>query len=773
VNRTGSVQFTSTSPRLAADVRELIVSLGYRCGMWAKRVAGRTEASSTAYTITFTTTDEVFRLGRKREMHRQRRPAMTTARVRQRMIVAVREVPSVPVRCVQVDAPDSLYLASRSMIPTHNSALALDICRAASISGGMTSVLFSLEMSRNEITMRLLSAEARVPLHAMRTGQLGEDDWTRLARRMSEVVDAPLYIDDSPNMSMMEIRSKCRRLKQRNDLRLVVVDYLQLMSSPKRVENRQQEVSELSRSLKLLAKELNVPVVALAQLNRGPELRTDKRPLLADLRESGCLTASTRIVRADTNEETTLGRLMASGERDIPVWALDSRLKYARATMTHVFPTGRKEAYLLRLASGRQIEATGNHRFLTVSGWVPLAELPIGSRIGVPRSVPQPLAPVRWPAERIVLLAHLLGDGSFVRNQPIRYASVDEANLEAVTQAARHFGISAVRDDYPQARVGALRLHAPAPLALGRRNPVARWLDDLGLFGLRSHEKFVPAPIFQLPDDQVALFLRHLWATDGSVTINRAGRGGRVYLGSTSRRLLDDVAALLRRFAINGRIREATPGPHRPQFTLDISGSEDQLLFLRKIGCHGARSEACKRLAAILEDISPNTNVDTIPAEVWRRVRDVLADRQMTHRQYAAAIGTQFCGSVLWKHSPSRNRLAKIAAVLEDAELELLATNDVMWDQIVAVEPLGEQDVYDATVLGLHNFVANGIAVHNSIEQDSDVVILLHREDAYERESPRAGEADLIVAKHRNGPTTTVTVAFQGHYSRFVDMARM
>ncbi len=773
VNRTGSVQFTSTSPRLAADVRELVVSLGYRCGMWRKRVPGRSDASSVAFTITFTTTDEVFRLQRKRDMHVQRRPAQTTARVHQRMIVDVRPVPSVPVRCVQVDAADSLYLASKSMIPTHNSALALDVCRSASIQHGLTSVLFSLEMSRNEITMRLLSAEARVPLHAMRTGQLGEDDWTRLARRMSEVVDAPLFIDDSPNMSMMEIRSKCRRLKQRHDLRLVVVDYLQLMSSPKRVENRQQEVSELSRSLKLLAKELNVPVVALAQLNRGPEMRTDKRPLLADLRESGCLTASTRVVRADTNEEVSLGDLLSSGEHDIPVWALDERLKYVPAKMTHVFPTGRKDAYRLKLASGRQIDATGNHRFLTVSGWVSLAELPVGSRIAVPRIVPPPLRTESWPDERIVMLAHLLGDGSFVRRQPIRYASVDEMNLASVAAAARHFGVTAVRDDYPQARVTTLRLPAPVKLARGRRNPIASWLDELGLFGLRSHEKFVPPAVFQLCDEQVALFLRHLWATDGSVTVSATGRGGRIYLGSTSRRLLDDIAALLRRFAINARIHDVTAGPHRPQFTLDISGREDQMIFLRKIGCHGLRAEACARLAAILAEVSPNTNVDTIPAEVWRRVRDALADRQMTHRQFAAPVGTQFCGSTLWKHAPSRARLAKVAAVLDDAELELLATNDVTWDEIVGIESLGEQDVFDATVLGLHNFVANGIAVHNSIEQDADVVILLHREDAYERESPRAGEADLIVAKHRNGPTTVVTVAFQGHYSRFVDMARL
>jgi replicative DNA helicase len=111
------------------------------------------------------------------------------------------------------------------------------------------------------------------------------------------------------------------------------------------------------------------------------------------------------------------------------------------------------------------------------------------------------------------------------------------------------------------------------------------------------------------------------------------------------------------------------------------------------------------------------------------------------------------------------------AAVLDSAELELHATNDIFWDEIVAVEPLGEQDVFDATVMGVHNFIANGIATHNSIEQDADVVILLHRDDYYDKESPRAGEADFIVAKHRNGPTDTVTVAAQLHLSRFVDMA--
>jgi replicative DNA helicase len=199
------------------------------------------------------------------------------------------------------------------------STLALDLARAASIKNGLASVIFSLEMSRNEITMRLLSAEARVALHSMRTGQMSEDDWTRLVRRMSEVAHAPMFIDDSPNMSMMEIRAKCRRLKQQHDLRLVIIDYLQLMTSPKRVENRQQEVSELSRSLKLLAKELNVPVVAVAQLNRGPEQRTDKRPMLSDLRESGSIEQDSDVVILLHREDAYERESPRAGEADFIV----------------------------------------------------------------------------------------------------------------------------------------------------------------------------------------------------------------------------------------------------------------------------------------------------------------------------------------------------------------------------------------------------------------------------------------------------------------------
>lgn len=169
------------------------------------------------------------------------------------------------------------------------STLALDLCRAASIHNNLTSVFFSLEMTRSEITMRLLSAEAKVPLNHIRNGQMNDDDWAKLARKMGEISSAPMFIDDSPNMTMMEIRAKARRLKQRHDLKLMVIDYLQLMTSGKKVESRQLEVSEFSRQIKLLAKELEVPIIALSQLNRGPEQRGDKRPMMSDLRESGSI----------------------------------------------------------------------------------------------------------------------------------------------------------------------------------------------------------------------------------------------------------------------------------------------------------------------------------------------------------------------------------------------------------------------------------------------------------------------------------------------------
>lgn len=223
---------------------------------------------------------------------------------------------------------------------TGKSTWGVDVLRHAAIQRDLPGAIFSLEMGRTEITMRILAAEARVPLSRIRTGGLNDDDWNKLAKRMGEVSSAPLFIDDSPNLNMMEIRAKARRLKQRHDLRVVMVDYMQLMSSARKVENRQQEVAEISRSLKLLAKELSVPIIAVSQLNRSPEQRTDKRPQLSDLRESGSIEQDADIVILLHREDMYDAESPRAGEADLivakhrngptQIITVSSQLHYAR-----------------------------------------------------------------------------------------------------------------------------------------------------------------------------------------------------------------------------------------------------------------------------------------------------------------------------------------------------------------------------------------------------------------------------------------------------------
>jgi replicative DNA helicase len=202
--------------------------------------------------------------------------------------------------------------------------------------------------------------------------------------------------------------------------------------------------------------------------------------------------------------------------------------------------------------------------------------------------------------------------------------------------------------------------------------------------------------------------------------------------------------------------------------SVEITETDDQRRFLQEIGFPGI--QAARMLRRVLAETSVRGQRSKPSDEVWTRVHRLFehGPSHLRHGAAAAGVGTV---AVLEEERP-RAMMGELAATLAESDLEITATNDVLWDRVVSIESLGVQDVFDATVPGTHNFVADGIAVHNSIEQDADMVVLLHREELYERESPRAGEADFIVAKHRNGPTATITVAFQGHYSRFVDMAQ-
>jgi len=234
---------------------------------------------------------------------------------------------------------------------------------------------------------------------------------------------------------------------------------------------------------------------------------------------------------------------------------------------------------------------------------------------------------------------------------------------------------------------------------------------------------------------------------------------------------MDDLQSLLLRLDIRSHVTRIQKPGYRPAYQLSLSGADNQLCFLERIGVHGARAAAVEPLGSMLRTVLANTNVDTIPKEIWTEVRQRMREAGVTTRAFQAAPDTRYCGSTFYKAAPSRDRLARVATVLDDDKMARLATSDVFWDSIVAIEPLGEQPVYDATVPGTHNFIADGIVAHNSLEQDADVVLFIYREELYDQESSRKGEADLILAKHRNGPTDTVAVTFQGQYSRFAPMA--
>ena len=449
---------------------------------------------------------------------------------------------------------------------------ALALCSATNVAleANRPVLFFSLEMSQLELTQRMLCSEARVDSKRIRNGNLTEADWQKIAHATGRLAEAPIWIDDNPNLTIMEIRSKARRLKSRvGDLGLVVVDYLQLMTGRSSAENRQVEVSEISRGLKILARELECPVLALSQLSRELEQRADKRPMLADLRESGCLTADTRITRADTGREVTHGRAARVRRARRP--GVDARRALPprrSATSSHVFPSGVKTVYELRLASGRIIKASANHPFLALEGWFPLEKLDVGDRIAVPRAG-------NWPVS---------------------------------------VGIDT---DVPRQRLPVVP---------------ARAVD--------LHPQVPPQP-------------RH-----------------------DARRPRE-------------RVRSATTSSRR--------------------------STASR---------SPAT------------------------------------------------QLARLAEVVPDPLLADLARADVRWDTIVSITELGDEPVFDATVPGTHNFVADGIVVHNSIEQDADVVMFIYRDEVYNPDSPDRGTAEILVSKHRNGPTGMVRLAFLDHYTKFANMAR-
>jgi replicative DNA helicase len=647
------------------------------------------------------------------------------------------------------------------------SALGLGMAANLAVRKDIPVALFTLEMSKSEVTQRLMCSEAKVESQRLRTGKLSADDWPRLTAACDKLAKAPIYVDDTGSITMMEIRSKARRLKSKQpDLGLLIVDYLQLMTSGTTAENRVQEVSQISRALKVLARDLEVPILALSQLSRAVEQRHDKRPILSDLRE--CVTGDTPVCLAD-GRRVPIVELVGQMPT---VHAIGANGKVVTAKSDKVWPVGVRPIFAIKLATGRTIRATAQHRLLGAAGWARVADLAPGDRVATARTLPEAADVESWPDDRVILLGHLIGDGSYLVHQPMRYTTSSDDNSQAVREAAeREFAADVKRYE------GRRTWHQLLLAGNGNRwHPagVNGWLRGLGIFGQRSYEKRIPRDAFRLSNRQIALLLRHLWATDGSISVAPAGRPDHVYYSTNGHDLAQDIAGLLLRMGIVARIYSTRQGAFRPSYQVVVSGRDNQRRFLAEVGAFGPRAPQAERLSSKLAVMHSNTNVDTLPIESFERVRTLMRSRGISQRAMTALRGTSYGGTSHFRFAPSRALVAEYAEILDDEELAAAAASDLFWDRIVAIEPSAEEDVYDLTVPGPASWLADGIVSHNSgsLEQDADIVCFIYRDEYYAgEESDHQGLAEVIVAKHRNGPTDTVKLSFLKRYAKFADLA--
>ncbi len=670
---------------------------------------------------------------------------------------------------------DLIILAARPSLG--KSALAVDIARNVACNYKIPVGVFSLEMSKDQIVDRLIASQSNIDLWRLRTGRLSDDgennDFQRIQRAMATLAEAPIYIDDIASSNVLQMRAMARRLQADKGLGLLIIDYLQLMESRNPSVSMVQQVTENSKALKSLAKELNVPVLAISQLSRAVEQRSPQIPRLADLRESGCLTGDTLITRADNGKRIPMEKLV--GEKNVPVFSLGEDYKLHVKKMEKIFYSGKKMVYELKTRSGKTIKASANHPFWRVDGWKRLDELKVGDFIATPKKLTINSPENRMSKEEIILLAHLLGDGCVLPRQPIHYTSADRENIRIVTKTAEKLFNIKPRI-IKQKNWWHVYLPSPYHLTHGKHHPIINWFKSLAIEPVRSYEKEIPKKVFSLDNNYLALFLRHLWSTDGNISIKiLKGRkpSANIYYSTTSQKMAEGIKHLLLRFGIRSRISAVKKLNYRLCYHIAIQGKEHQLSFLKKIGSFGKRGEITLSLIEKLNNINSNTNLDVWPKQTWQfLINPIRESKGISWREFSSGIETKYCGSSLLNNGIGVKRMSKIADFLQSPIILNAAQSDIFWDEIISIKELGIQKVYDATIEDFHNFVANDIIVENSLEQDADVVLFIYREDRYNPNTERKNIVDIIIAKHRNGPIGKVELYFDEPRVSFRDIEK-
>ncbi|MCA1629299.1 MAG: replicative DNA helicase [Acidobacteria bacterium] len=421
-----------------------------------------------------------------------------------------------------------------------------------------------------------------------------------------------------------------------------------------------------------------------------------------------CLAFDSEIVLADgsvaTIEEiyrSRAGRLLTLGN--------DFKLKLT-APSTYV-DDGRKPVFRVTTRLGRSVETTLSHPFLTLDGWRRLERLKVGDRVAVPRAVAVFGRDEMRECE-VKLLAYLLGDGGLTSTSPI-FTVGKPALREDFESALARFGGVEARQANSAGRTFALRIRKSKGVG-GRANPLTAWLRDLGVYGLDSHAKFVPAPVFRLRRDLLALFLNRLFATDGWAAALASGQS-QLGFSSVSERLARQVQHLLLRFGIVASLKRRSVkyrDGRRAAWQLDITDRRSIETFAEEIGIHG-KEAALSAVSSALAGRRRQTNRDLIPVEIWERLTRVKGGESWSSLARRAELKSH-TNIHVGQRALSRGRLLSLAGALDSDELRRLATSDVYWDEIVSIEPAGTKQVYDLTIPETHNFVANDICVHNT-----------------------------------------------------------
>ncbi len=657
-----------------------------------------------------------------------------------------------------------IILAARPGIG--KTAFALNMAQFAAVVAKKRIGFFSLEMSREELVDRLLVGQADIDAWRLKTGRLDQQDYLKLSDAMGVLADAQIFIDDTPGLSVFEMRTKARRVMSEQGIDLLIVDYLQLARG-RTVDNRVQEVAEISQGLKNIARELRIPVLALSQLSRAIESRGERVPQLSDLRESGCLAGESLVYLPDSGRSVPIHDLV--GKSDFRVLAMNQETyQLEPAEVSNVFSTGVKPVYQMTTQLGRSIRATGNHKFFTMQGWKRLDELKVGDHIAVPRELTQTTQQT-MTNEELGLLGHLIGDGCTLPKHAIQYTTREKDLAATVASLAAKTFEDRVLPRIQEER-SWYQVYFPATRGLtrGKHNPISEWLSDMHTFGLRSYEKFVPEKVFEQPNEAIGIFLRHLWATDGCINcVATKQKYPRIYYASSSKKLAQDVQTLLLKVGINSRLTQVSQKEKgRDQYNVDVTG-DDIRRFIETIGAVGAYRKAS--LAAVhqyMSSHSSNTNRDIIPADVWKQyVIPSMKSQNISQRKMQKDLENKYMGTGIFKQNISRKRAEKLARIVKSEEIYNLSRSNIYWDKIKKIEFDTELEVYDITVPSQHNFVVNNVIAHNSIEQDADVVMFLYRKDDDIREA-----VNLKVAKHRNGPLGEVDLYFKGDRIKFFGM---